>query len=188
LVFKHTVVKDALRRIGGIDMEVKPVIGASKVFRYRNKVNWQVKNDSLGFYKSDSHEYIAIKNCLLISERMQALGQRVLPLLGGLRLSERAQLIIRESAGGELMLVITGLRQKPDTSVLSRLREPGCSVFIEHDAGLKHICGSAHLEEKSQGLIFHIGPWSFHQVNNEQNKKLIEIVKTYLHLEEDGPS
>ncbi|WP_054695805.1 class I SAM-dependent RNA methyltransferase [Syntrophomonas palmitatica] len=185
LKLKRTVVQDALRRIGGIDIEVKPVIGASHVFRYRNKVNWQVKDNRLGFYKSESHDFIEIKDCLLVSETMRKLGQNALPLLNSVGFSEHGQVIIREAAHGQLMMVLTGLKKEPARSIFSSLCELESSVFVEYGSGIKHICGPAYLEENSQGLIFHIGPQDFQQVNYEQNQKLIKLVESYLDLRGD---
>ena len=38
LEFKHQKVADCIKRIGGIDVPVSPVIGADNLCRYRNKV------------------------------------------------------------------------------------------------------------------------------------------------------
>ena len=50
---KRVKVADALRRLGGADIEVPPVLGAAEPDRYRNKVQFPVsKGPRIGFYRA----------------------------------------------------------------------------------------------------------------------------------------
>ena len=69
LVFKKTLVKNNLRKIGGIDYFVPDVIPSGEKFRYRNKLNMPVgMRDGIvisGLYKNDTHEIVPVDECLL---------------------------------------------------------------------------------------------------------------------------
>lgn len=72
LEFKRQKVQDVMKRIGKIDVEVKPVIGMTNPYRYRNKVQLPVgmENEeiSIGFYAQRSHRIINIDNCHIQEE------------------------------------------------------------------------------------------------------------------------
>ena len=46
LEFKRQVVKETLKRIGGIDIEVNQTGGMENPWRYRNKVEWHTGSES----------------------------------------------------------------------------------------------------------------------------------------------
>lgn len=65
LEFKKNVVRDALLRIGGIDIDVD-IIGMDDPFRYRNKMVFPFDNRAdWGFYRERSHDVIPLRDCLL---------------------------------------------------------------------------------------------------------------------------
>lgn len=69
LKLKKQIVEDAIKRIGGIDIEVNDVIPSPKIKNYRQKIQYpvsQTKNSKrilAGYYKPKSHEIINIKYC-----------------------------------------------------------------------------------------------------------------------------
>lgn len=69
LRLKKQIVEDAIKRIGGIDIEVNDVIPSPKIKNYRQKIQYpvsQTKNSKrilAGYYKPKSHEIINIKYC-----------------------------------------------------------------------------------------------------------------------------
>lgn len=73
LNFKRQKVKDALLRLGGIDVEVEPVLGIKNPYRYRNKVQLPIGKEnekvSIGFYAPRSHNIIDLKTCLIQDEK-----------------------------------------------------------------------------------------------------------------------
>ena len=65
---KRQKVCDALSRIGHIDIEVDPIIGADETSHYRNKAQYPVGFDNgikIGFYAPHSHRIIDCRACRL---------------------------------------------------------------------------------------------------------------------------
>ena len=110
LELKRQVVKDSLKRIAGIDIEVNPVIGMEDPWRYRNKVEWHTGKESgeltMGYYINDSRVLMGIDNCLLISQEMQNYSKYIKDNLQELKIPNASEVIVRQSsANQELMLI-----------------------------------------------------------------------------------
>ena len=73
LNFKRQKVKDALLRLGGIDVEVEEVLGMKSPYRYRNKVQLPIGKEkgkvNIGFFAPRSHNIIDLKSCLIQDEK-----------------------------------------------------------------------------------------------------------------------
>lgn len=71
---KVGIIKDSLQRIGKIELkeEIK-VIASPKKFAYRSRVRWHVdtKRRKIGYYQRNSHNVIDIKECPIITSRLQ---------------------------------------------------------------------------------------------------------------------
>jgi len=63
---KLQCVNDALKRIGGLSIQVDQILQTGQINGYRNKAVLHNDGSSLGFYKARSHDIIPIKNCLLL--------------------------------------------------------------------------------------------------------------------------
>ena len=73
LKFKEKHVQNCIKRIGGIDKEVLPIIGMKEPYKYRNKVQVSFSKDYKGnviggFYKEKTHQIIDNEKCLLENE------------------------------------------------------------------------------------------------------------------------
>ena len=86
LKYKKSVVKDALKMIGGIDFKVNDTLGMSNPTYYRNKIQMPVgfdkkRNIVSGFYKVKSHEIIPIDECVIEDKRAFPIIKRVKELM-----------------------------------------------------------------------------------------------------------
>ena len=75
---KSMLVKDAMRRIGGFDIEEEVVcVPSPSEWNYRNKASFPVRsrgsNGAVGFFKGGSHEIIPIDRCPVIGNRANKL-------------------------------------------------------------------------------------------------------------------
>ena len=62
---KRQRVEDALHRLGGLDLPVSAIHGAENTQGYRNKVQFPVSGDGIGYYRSRTHQVIDIPHCHL---------------------------------------------------------------------------------------------------------------------------
>ncbi len=69
LELKRQIVQDAVRKIGGLDIEVKNVIKSPEIIEYRHKIQYPVSQKKVskrilaGYYKTGTHELVNIKHC-----------------------------------------------------------------------------------------------------------------------------
>src|SRR3954451_18466209 len=81
LEVKREQVDDALRRIGGLTVDVEPIVPAVAEWRYRNKAEFSFGGDpvELGFHPPGRWDQVApMAECLLVSERADAARLAVL--------------------------------------------------------------------------------------------------------------
>lgn len=69
LRFKENSLKNTLKKVGGIDFKINPIVANNKEFEYRNKVALPVVNQNgktqIGMYRKNSHKIVEIDNCLI---------------------------------------------------------------------------------------------------------------------------
>lgn len=70
LVFKKGLVKNCLRKLGGIDFPVSDAVPSPEIFGYRNKLSMPVGTDKegnaiVGPYAPRSHRIVSVDNCVL---------------------------------------------------------------------------------------------------------------------------
>ncbi len=80
LKIKKEIFIESLDRIGKIkaDFPVK-IIPSLTPYHYRNSANIKIKNSTLGFYKRESHELVAIKNCKLFHPMLSSAFNKLNP-------------------------------------------------------------------------------------------------------------
>lgn len=75
---KSALAKDALRRIGGFEIEGEiPCVPSPSEWGYRNKASFPVRsrgtNGAVGFFKTATHEIVPVSRCPVIPERANKL-------------------------------------------------------------------------------------------------------------------
>ena len=78
---------DAFQRIGGLDVQVEPILPSPQVDRYRNKVQFPVGLDKqgkpcIGFYAGRSHRIVPCGDCKLQPAILNRIGQTLCGLFG----------------------------------------------------------------------------------------------------------
>ncbi len=72
LSLKENAVKDAINRIGGVELEPKPITPSPKITGYRNKAQYPITSGEegivFGFYARHSHRVVESEDCLLQPE------------------------------------------------------------------------------------------------------------------------
>ncbi len=187
LDLKRQVVISNMKRIGGLDVPVHPVIGMKDPWHYRNKVTWHIGMASgaqklMGYYEAGSKRVSPIKECQLIPEKIKSISSLLADNVSSISGGEGASLVIRQSSYDKKTMVLF-LDCQPDKSLVKRLNGMVDSLFIYRGSQLKHIFGPPRLLEKAGDNIFKLSPGSFFQVNPYQTEILLSKVKEYLNLQ-----
>ena len=72
LFAKRKRVNDALRRIGGVNIEVEDILTTGEINGYRNNIQLKSDGKKVGFYAKNSHDIVPIDRCLLVNNEMNS--------------------------------------------------------------------------------------------------------------------
>lgn len=198
LEFKTANVRESLERLGGLSADVRPALGMSDPWRYRNKMEFAFGaaggQTYLGLMARGSYdEVVPIEHCHLASERaMQAVragetfarGQGLFPYAPRQRTGSMRHLVVREGRNtGDLMLnVISFMTTMPQPGFLDAVAHLNpTTVLWTHNntwgsvvqADKLHVMsGPGEISERLGHLTFHVGPFSFLQTNTEMVETL----------------
>ncbi len=190
LELKRQVLKDSLKRIGGVDIEVNPVLGMDNPWRYRNKVEWHTGSKSgqhtMGYYLNDSRVLMGIDSCLLISQEMQDYSNYIKDHLDELNIPDGCEVIIRQFSANQEMMLIFGGTGSREINFAKMLNYKEVASIYSVEAGVAQLhYGDQTLPEKIFNLKYQVSPLAFFQVNHQQTEKMMEIIKDYAQL---GPN
>lgn len=209
LEMKREKIRDALSRIGGIDISVPPVIGMDDPWRYRNKTTLPVGGEKgkpqIGFFAPRSHRIVDVAGCLIAkkeSDETAAILRRWMEKFGVEPYDEATRkglirhVMSRVSRAGKTMAVVvaTGCPLPHEHELVAMLRQgiPGLSsVYLNvNRRGDNVILGTEnHLlygEERLQdtlcGMTYALSPLSFFQINPAQTEKLYQTAVDFAGL------
>ena len=211
LAFKRRQVQDLLERVGGLSIEVPPVLGMAHPFGYRNKGAYPVAQvggaPACGFFAPRSHDLVPLpqNGCAIQGEDSAKATQAVLAWMRRNNvpaydeLSGRGlvrHIMTRSTTHGELMVVIVVTRADiPKASQLIELLKaavPGlCSICLSINSrrtnvilgtDIRVLWGKDTMEDTLCGLRFSVSPLSFFQVNPAQTEKLYGLALEYADL------
>ncbi len=198
LAHKSTVVKDALRKIGNIQINVPIAIKSDMPYGYRNKLQIPVGVDKLGqnvigFYAEHSHRIVPVSVCAIHPEWAEKLIAAVKRYMtecavkgydeenktGALR-----HIVAREIGGKYIITLVTAKRNLPNIAYLIGLlsetfhvftlylnfNDSDTNVILGKEFQLVH--GSGFFEAEEQGICYEAGPVTFLQVNEGVRSKL----------------
>ena len=203
---KRQRVQDALKRLGGTELEVEEILGARDPTRYRNKVQYPVgRNGEIGFYRARSHQVVPISQCLIQPETAGRTAKAVGDWMRKYHVSVYDEttgkgmvrhLYVRVNGRGEsLCCVVSNSKQvprEPELAALVRAAAPGTvGVVLNTNTrrgnvvlGEKYrtIWGRDFLLDTLRGLEFKLSVPSFYQVNRAQAEVLYGKVLEYAAL------
>ena len=205
LQHKATVVKDALRKIGGLHIAVPTAYPSDSPYGYRNKLQLPVGVDKegntvIGFYAEHSHRIIPISSCAIHPEWAEKLisvikryimecavkGYDEQTKTGALR-----HIVAREIAGKFIITLVTAKKNLPNlpyligilnetfrfVTVYVNFNDADTNVIFGKEFQLVH--GMGFFEGEEQGIRYEAGPVTFLQVNENVRAKLYkEALKT----------
>ncbi len=204
LAYKQQKVTDCLRRIGKLDIEAEKTVQASDHLRYRNKAQFPVTPEGIGFYRRNSHTVIPMSDCLIQ-------GQWNTEVIGAVKnWMEKFQIpaydeqshngllrhiYTRSGAEGILVTLVTAKAEIPHKKELldelCGLHLPICGIVqnINPDRTnvvlgkeMRTLWGQGYLVDHIGRVKFKISPVSFYQINPEATLRLYDIAKKFAGL------
>ncbi len=205
LEHKANVVRDALRKIGGIQTEVAPTVPSDFEYGYRNKLQLPVGVDRegktvVGFYAERSHRIIPITSCAIHpvwAEKLIAALTRYIAECNVVGYDENVMtgslrhIVAREIGGKFILTLVTAKRELPNLPYcidLLRAALGEITVYLNFNSAstnvifgqeFKLVYGEGSFEATEQGITYEAGPVTFLQVNENVREKLyLEAIKT----------
>ncbi len=202
--YKQAWVQDTVRRVGGVEAPVLPLVGAEHPDRYRNKAQFPVAPGKdgrplIGFFAPRSHRIIPCWDCRLQPKGYAAVLQAVegwMVEYGVPAYDEQSHtglvrhIYIRQAAlTGEMMvcLVCTRRTLPAQEALITRLLAAApalvsLSVNINSERtnvilGERSVAvwGADSIVDRLCGLHFRLSPHSFYQVNHAQTERLYRL-------------
>jgi 23S rRNA (uracil1939-C5)-methyltransferase len=204
---KESQVREALRRIGGLDEPpLEPIVPAEDVFHYRNKMEYSfAPGPVLGLHRAGRwDEVLDIEQCWLTSDTGNAIRNAVRDWAReeGLEGYDQAEqtgylrhLMLREgrNTGQALVQLVTAKGEKFDrdylVETLRRFPEVRSILWSVNEGQseltnlpVEVLWGEDAIEEELLGLRFRVRANSFLQTNTRMAERLYELARDYAGL------
>lgn len=203
LANKTQKVKDCIKRIGGLDVEVAEALGSTQM-HYRNKSQFPVTPQGIGFYAQRSHRVVPSEHCLIQNETSNKVVEIIKNFMETFHIKpydeETGKGMIRHiftrcALTGQIMICIVTVSKDlknadslvsmlknefgEDISVIQNINTHNTNVVLGKTNIL--LWGDDVITDKIGDLFFEISPHSFFQVNPYQTKvlydKIIELAE-----------
>lgn len=206
LTFKRGKVDDALRRLGGLDLQVSQIHGAQQIDRYRNKAQFPIgPGPRVGYYRARSHAVTDVSDCLLTPDPCAQLRRGLLDYMTSHNVPPYDEktgrgllrhLYVRVNCRGEALacLMVNGPRLPNEDALAASLRG-ACPTLrgvllgtntrrdnVILPDSYRTLWGDDALTEELLGLTFRLSVPSFFQVNHAQTEVLYRLAADFAHL------
>ena len=195
LSYKANYIKQCIKRIGGIDIEMPQIIAAQEKKAYRNKASFPVTQidgkAAAGFYAPYSHRVVP-SYCSIQQPQVNEVKDIVIAWANETSVpaydettgkGKIRHIVARRSSNGEIMAGLVSTEPIIDDKLISALKEiPGMkSIVANFNAkktnailgySSKVVFGDEYIIEKYDDLSFRVRFADFLQINHEQSEKL----------------
>ncbi len=208
LAYKEKLVANALKRIGGLNVPLLPIVPAPNPWNYRTKIQSPVgvkgKEIVTGFFARGTHDIVPTDSCLIQHPLNNLVLRTIRELIMKYGLSvydedsgqgDLRHVIVRVGEGEALVTLVTRREQVPHlrelaaelmdalpsvAGVVQNINPARTNVIL----GRKTIplAGQDYLIVSLDGIKFKVSPMAFLQVNWEQTKALYRIVRDFAQL------
>jgi len=206
LEYKTQKVTDCIKRIGGIDIEVMQTIGSQSCERYRNKAQFPVTPEGIGFFAQRSHRLISVDDCIIQNEINEEIIDTVREFMFefAIRPFDEAEHTgdirhiytrVAEETGEIMVCIVTRAKKlrhseelverlcriSPNiVSIVQNINQEKTNVALGNTSIL--LFGKPFITDKLGQLQFEISPHSFYQVNHKQTKVMYDKVVEFAGL------
>lgn len=198
LRLKSETVRECLRKLGGVSVDVPVAVKSDKEYGYRNKLQMPIGVDKegntvVGFYAERSHRIVPIQMCAIQPEWAEKLisvlrryveectvkGYDEEKKTGVLR-----HIVAREIGGKFIFTLVATTKKLPSIGRFAELLATEFNVFslylnvndretnVVFGEEFSLICGDGNYQAVEQGIAYEAGPVTFLQVNDNVRTKL----------------
>lgn len=198
LVYKQKMVRDTLKKVGGIEVDVLPTVASDRSINYRNKVSLPIRSvkgeTKIGFFMPSSHFITPIQSCPLQKpeiNRVIELMREFIGFYGGTPFDETTgkgdlrHLVVR-SVGGKVYVTVV-LNQKINLKPFEKLLQGALDRYALY-VNYNHENNNVILGKRTEfvagdctsidlgGYRADIHPAGFFQVNDYIRDKIYDTV------------
>ena len=201
LDFKQKIVKDTLKHVGGLDVEVNKVIGSMNNYAYRNKVSFTVTDvdgeTKVGLVKEGSYDLIEIDKCRIAKDEIN----NVLTIINKFiatynikaynydtKVGYLRNVVVRVLDNAILITLVTADKNIPNinnlVTMLSSIENFGLDLNINKGKKGKilsnkfiHVAGIDKLYGMEDGVRYPVSSYSFMQINDYIKDKIYTNVE-----------
>lgn len=204
LSYKTQFVCDNMKKLGGIDVDVKSCEASPSEKQYRNKVIYPVRPNkegkpTFGFFAERSHRIIETRSCLIEPEIFSKIAEETINFMvkyGIKAYNEETNggiirnIFLRTTKKGEIMVCLVATKPFSESGLLAKhiknLFPSVRSVVLNYNNkntnvvlsdNFETVLGEDFIEDELCGLRFRISPASFYQINRDQAERLYNKAK-----------
>ncbi|SDC17171.1 23S rRNA (uracil(1939)-C(5))-methyltransferase RlmD [Geotoga petraea] len=201
---KQNIVKEQLRRIAKIDMDIDSIEPSLLQYQYRNKMEFSVSKEEelkIGLNEKNSSKILDIENCPISPNIFDKVRNKVKGIINTLKIPVYnyqtkkgviKHIILRKSFSQNktMLIIVTNSENVPNENELkSELRKlPVDSIIhvmnssdkVKLRGPYKTWKGEGVLIEEFDGFTYQIPPTSFFQTNYEITSKMLKHILDYL--------
>jgi len=186
--WKQSIFTDLLQRNVGIGLErIEPIVPAPDEWGYRSRVQFKCVAANgrflTGFYRTGSHVVVDVDACPVVDPAVNAVLARLKPIIAGSSyLRGIPQIDMESGSDGQVRVVIHALRHGRQIADLCRplAEEAGFSLLVQSTPSGKpqvlHGPADLTVQVDDPPVSLRYGPGGFAQINQAQNRALVEAV------------
>ena len=169
--YKLDKFKNILSKFANITSNIE-VIENKDIFNYRNKVEFKIENNEWGYYNSNTHNFVSVKECLLAKNSINKVleNKDLFDIKSG-------SIIIRSNYNDEILIVINS-DDKVDIDLVKLKTKIKLVGIVLND---KVYYGKKYFIEKFNDKLFKVNYNSFFQINNYITNEIINIINDNSH-------
>ncbi|MDX2166398.1 MAG: RsmD family RNA methyltransferase [Deltaproteobacteria bacterium] len=180
LAAKQSIVREQLRRLAGLDVEVAPVLPSPREYGYRRRIKLRVDHGVVGFHAAASHTLVEVAHCLLAEPQVDAAIPSAVALAAALPGIRRIELS-GGGAGGRVVAAgeVEGALRDADAARAQAwlAAHPGIAGLALRGRGWARAWGDVEVAaDPEDGTALRVRAPGFTQVNTDANRLLVDAV------------
>ena len=188
LRFKRQILADQLAKIGDLaDLPVAETLPAPREWAYRSNARFHSDGERVGYYAAESHDIQEIEADPLLLPALNEALVALRPAVQAQRSPRPAQYEIIIRASETYGYTLAALRGPGDLRRLAGRWRGACPslagvVMRQAPPAFPPIAqlGSDHLIEELEGIVLHLSPTTFFQVNRAAAETLLRLIRAGL--------